>query len=135
MSSRTKGDEVWTALVSASAGKSGRYTSKAKRGTMYRAPLCLARVAPAFSCARGHQRRPNLIAFCPAAHIDQGHLRPAREGATMRGLRNWPTSLAAGLLFRMLAFAARAQNEPSQIGREVAVPRHLQNAHSGEALR
>jgi len=53
----------------------------------------------------------------------------------MRSLHKWPTSLAAGLLFRMLAFAARAQNEPSQIGREVAVPRHLQNADSGEALR
>jgi hypothetical protein len=45
----------------------------------------------------------------------------------MRSLYKWPTSLAAGLLFCMLAFAARAQNEPSQIDREVAVSRHLQN--------
>jgi hypothetical protein len=45
----------------------------------------------------------------------------------MRGLRNWPTSLAVVLSFCSLAFAARAQNAASQIGREVAIPRHLQD--------
>ncbi len=45
----------------------------------------------------------------------------------MRGPRKWPTSLAAELLFCSLAFAARAQDAASQIGREVAVPRHLQD--------
>src|SRR6266581_1031958 len=45
----------------------------------------------------------------------------------MRGPRKWPTSLAAELLFCSLAFVARAQDAASQIGREVAVPRHLQD--------
>src|SRR6266852_3472206 len=45
----------------------------------------------------------------------------------MGSLRKWPTSSAAGLLFCLLAFAARAQNEPSQIGRDVAISSHLQD--------
>ena len=45
----------------------------------------------------------------------------------MRRPRRWPTTLAVLFSFCLLAFAARAQNEPSQIGREVAVPRHLQD--------
>ena len=45
----------------------------------------------------------------------------------MRRPRRWPTTLAALYSFCLLAFAARAQNAPSPIGREVAVPRHLQD--------
>jgi len=45
----------------------------------------------------------------------------------VRRPRRWPTTLAVLFSFCLLAFAARAQNEPSQIGREVAVPRHLQD--------
>jgi len=45
----------------------------------------------------------------------------------VRRPRRWPTTLAVLFSFCLLAFAARAQNAPSQIGREVAVPRHLQD--------
>ena len=39
----------------------------------------------------------------------------------------WPTSLAAAFSLCSFAFAARAQDAASQIGREVAIPRHLQD--------
>lgn len=45
----------------------------------------------------------------------------------MRGPLKWPTSLAAALWFCSLAFVARAEDAASRIGREVAVPRHLQD--------
>jgi hypothetical protein len=45
----------------------------------------------------------------------------------MPGHRKWPTSLATVLSFFLLAFVARAQDAASRIGREVAVPRHLQD--------
>lgn len=45
----------------------------------------------------------------------------------MRDPRKRPTLLAALFSFCLLAFAARAQNASSQIGGEVAIPRHLQD--------
>ncbi len=44
----------------------------------------------------------------------------------MRGPRKWPTMLAAVFSFCLLAFTGRAQNAAAQIGREVAIPHHLQ---------
>src|SRR5437899_852438 len=50
----------------------------------------------------------------------------------MCGPRKRPTLLVAAFSFCLLVLATKAQNAPSQIGREVAIPRHLQD---GEEYR